>query len=260
MQLPVSGMALSLRSPDGCDDLAILEARGPAVARALAVLPRLAQLVPGATGHTPEWESMTVTDFEVALLALRERLFGQSIACALDCSQPECGQRVEMEFRVEDFVNSVRPHRPRDVQDDARPGWFRLEDTEVVFRLPTVGDQAAVAGSARAGRDLEELCIKPPGLLARLRARVERAMEQLAPEVSRPIAGQCPHCGQGLSALLYVPVLVLDELRRAAVGIYEEVHLIASAYHWSEDSILALPRARRWGYAERVRAQNRARA
>jgi hypothetical protein len=45
----------------------------------------------------------------------------------------------------------------------------------------------------------------------------------------------------------------MTELRRAAEGLHEDVHVLASAYHWQEDVILALPRRRRQDYAMRVR-------
>jgi hypothetical protein len=64
MKLPVSGMDVVFRSPDGNDDLTILEASGGAVERALAVLPRLARL--GGNGGGSRWAGLTVTDFEAA--------------------------------------------------------------------------------------------------------------------------------------------------------------------------------------------------
>jgi hypothetical protein len=51
-----------------------------------------------------------------------------------------------------------------------------------------------------------------------------------------------------------VPVFVLSELRTRAALIHEDVHLLGRAYHWSEASILAMPRTRRERYADMVRA------
>ncbi|NJL68692.1 MAG: hypothetical protein HC894_22160 [Microcoleus sp. SM1_3_4] len=47
------------------------------------------------------------------------------------------------------------------------------------------------------------------------------------------------------------------ELRQQAVSIYEEVHLLATQYQWTEAAILRLPRDRRRQYAERIRQQRR---
>ena len=43
---------------------------------------------------------------------------------------------------------------------------------------------------------------------------------------------------------------VQRELAHEAAFLYQDVHLLATRYHWSEDKILALPRARRLQYAE----------
>jgi hypothetical protein len=260
LHLPVSGKAVSFSMPDGADDLAIVESRGPAVVCALTILPLLGRIV-DADHKADDWATLTVTDFEYALLALRVHLAGEHISCAFDCPREACGERVEVEFRVADFLSDVRPGLPRDVEaDDTRPGWFRLAGTDASFRLPTVSDQAAVFGTIDAPRRLARLCIEPGNLPARPRARVERAMESLAPEVSREITGTCPACGDSLSGTLYVPLLVIDELRRAAADVYDDVHLIAGTYHWPESQILALPRARRQAYAEQIRRGGRARA
>src|SRR5579863_9571525 len=48
VRLPVSGLTVRFRAPNGNDDLAILEAVGGAVERALATLPRLTQLAEAA--------------------------------------------------------------------------------------------------------------------------------------------------------------------------------------------------------------------
>ncbi len=50
---------------------------------------------------------------------------------------------------------------------------------------------------------------------------------------------------------------VLQELRNQVTRLYEEVHLLALHYHWSEAEILALPRARRMNYADYIRRERR---
>jgi hypothetical protein len=45
----------------------------------------------------------------------------------------------------------------------------------------------------------------------------------------------------------------LRELRDDAAFVFEEIHLIASRYHWSEERIMRLPGQRRVQYAEIIR-------
>ena len=78
-------------------------------------------------------------------------------------------------------------------------------------------------------------------------------MAAIAPEVSRSLTGSCPECGEAVEAPLHISRLVASELTREAAGLYDEVDLIARAYHWREADILNMPRQRRRAYADRIR-------
>lgn len=256
MKLPVSGLEVRFRAPDGNDDLAILEVAGGPVERALVVVPRLARL--GNGDAAPRWAGLTVTDFEVALLGLRRSLFGDRVACVFRCSSARCGERMELEFSVAVFLEDVKPSLRRLKGIEKCDGWFGLagpEENRVRFRLPVVEDQVQVVGLPRADRLLMERCIEAKNLNARELARIERAMEAMSPLVSRPLSGTCRACGEQLRMPLHVPRLVMDELRMSAVGVHDEIHAIAQTYHWDEATILAMPQSRRQTYAETIRRQ-----
>src|SRR5215470_2793735 len=243
-RLPVSGAEVALRAQDGTDDMALGEATGGTVEVGLAMLARLADAGGG------DLAELTVTDFEVLLLAVRSARLGKDLALGFAC--PACAERVEMTIAVGDYLADVAPRAfPGVSPDPARPGWFRLDGAG--FRLPTAGDQAAVARLARPAQRLAERCLDATARDRHHRARVERAMAAMAPEVSREIAGDCPACGAGVRAPLHVARIVVGELCRAAAAVHDEVDLIARAYHWPEREILALPQERRRAYAERIR-------
>ncbi len=61
VRLPVSGMQVTLRAPNGADELALHEAQGGVVAAALVLLERAARR---ADGGGADWRTLTVTDFE----------------------------------------------------------------------------------------------------------------------------------------------------------------------------------------------------
>jgi len=243
-RLPVSGAVVAFRAPDGTDDILLQEASGGAVAVGIALLGRLAQAADGSR----DWGDLSVTDFEFLLLRLRAGRFGESLALGFNC--PACGARVEVGFRIADYLASVRPRAFAGVTPDAgRPGWFRLDGAG--FRLPTAGDQAAVAAHDNPARHMAARCLDDAA--RRSPGRVMRAMAAMAPEVSRPIAGICPACAAAVQAPLHVARVVVGELRRAAGAVHDDVDLIARAYHWPEAAILALPQDRRRAYAERIR-------
>jgi hypothetical protein len=191
---------------------------------------------------------LVVTDFEILLLQLRTARLGPRMHFAC----PHCREMAEIVFSVSDYIADIRPKPvPGVIANTEGPGWFSLDGAK--FRLPTAGDLAAVADRAEPGRALAALCLDETARQPRHRARVERAMACMAPEVSRSVAGICPACGAAVRAGFAVARVVMAEQKRAAAAVHDEVDLIARAYHWPQAEILALPRARRHAYAERIR-------
>lgn len=123
----------------------------------------------------------------------------------------------------------------------------------VSFRLPTIGDVRVATASADPERSLRERCVRPANVSAAAARRINRAMTALAPSLTEDVTVRCPACG-GTDRLRFDPVSYsLAELRDAASGLYEEVHLLASVFRWQEDAILGLPRSRRARYANLIR-------
>lgn len=247
--LPVSGLKVRFRPPDGTDEIAFLEGDGAPAAAALRLVERIATL---ADGTTTEWARLPATDFHAALLHLRAMLVGPIIRSDVAC--PACRQRVDISFGVADYLSHIRPARPRDLAAGARDGWLRLAGLE--FRPPTIGDLIAVANDPHPADALRSRCL-PAAASARTRQRLERAVERLAPEVSGHVGGACPDCGEQVSAFFDVTAFVGAELRRQAASVYADVHLLAVAYGWDEAAILRLPGARRRRYAELIGAADR---
>jgi hypothetical protein len=73
---------------------------------------------------------------------------------------------------------------------------------------------------------------------------IEETVEALSPECASRLFTQCPQC----DAPNGIPVNLYALLEQSVDGLFEEIHLLASHYHWSEQAILALPRRRRQTY------------
>lgn len=80
---------------------------------------------------------------------------------------------------------------------------------------------------------------------------VEQALESICPELAISVRTVCPEC----RAAQDVPVDPYLCLWRSHSEIYMDVHVLASAYHWSESQILALSRSRRKRYLTMVDRQ-----
>ena len=147
MELPVSGVGVQFRVPDGNDDLAILEAAGGPVEQALTILPRLAHLgrhngaeAESVRGGRTQWKDLTVTDFETALLGLRRYLFGDRAGCIVRAASHKCGVPMELQFSISSFLAEVKPAIPRRVEEShGHEGWFKFtghNEEQARFRLP----------------------------------------------------------------------------------------------------------------------------
>jgi hypothetical protein len=256
--LPVSGRSVTLAAPTGDDDLLLAEGRPDDPALALTLVERLGR------GRAPtDWVALPATDIDVLIVRLRQIALGDRIVADVVCANPACGSRVDISFGLDAYLAHHRPKkapfRRRGFYVEAcldESGWYSAEsrgEIRVSFRLPTIGDVAAAAADADPARKLADSCVRPSPAPARLRALAERAMEALAPPLSGPIGGNCPHCGAAIAATFEARIYCLRELRERARFIYDDIDALAERYHWSEQDILALPGDRRRVYAERAR-------
>ncbi|TDV48777.1 hypothetical protein [Actinophytocola oryzae] len=117
----------------------------------------------------------------------------------------------------------------------------------VPFALPTSEDLRLVRGMSpeEARSFLLARYARVPGAGDE---RWAEAMEVAAPASAVTIAATCPECGTVTRADLDVSVLLWAEFERHAVELLAQVHLLASAYGWTEDEVLALGPRRRATY------------
>lgn len=253
-RLPVSGLLVMSRQPTGFEDLLLQEARTLNSALALELISRLAS-VPGHPSTV--WTELTVTDIETLLLLLRRETLGDRVRGETRCGQSGCRARVDISFSIDAYTRNLKVRGAHELEKTDRSGWFQLPGSGIEFRLPN-GRDILEADLQKPEAEFIRRCVNPPTVSARERRRVERAMEAMAPLLSRTLMGKCPECHAALEIHFDAQVFVLRELRNMAAGIYQDVHLLARHYRWAEERILALPRARRIRYAEMIRHEGAA--
>lgn len=209
---------------------------------------------------TEELLAVPVGERETDLYVLRQALFGDRMQVRLECTA--CGEAMEFELDAGELVQRFRTPRPEEPLRVTADGW------EVDFRLPAVADLDAAAASApdaesardellarcivAARRDGEDvpagrlLALLPDTVLARLSEAASEA--DPAAEVTLDIA--CPACGAVTPAELDIASYLWTELDAWARDVLLDVHLLATAYGWTEPEILALSPTRRRHYLE----------
>lgn len=254
--LPVSGLTLHVREATGADELVVLEPGRSAIATIVTLASRLTT---DSQGRMPAWQELPAADVGAIALTIRQAWLGEWISTDARCPSPGCLERMDIAFAIPAYIAHHRPRPHAGVTPGQDADWFEFDRTPasspapVSFRLPTIGDLLAAMASADPEGFLRERCVRPITIPAATARRISRAMTALAPSLTGEVTVRCPACGSSRE-LRFDPVTYsLTELRAAAAGLYEEVHLLASAFHWPEASILALPRGRRARYADQIR-------
>jgi hypothetical protein len=206
---------------------------------------------------------LLVADRQALLLRLRELTFGPRVKGNVLCPLPGCGQRVSLDFAIADLpVRALADKRPAYECELPEPAGTAAGDPvrTVLLRLPNGGDQEALCAAVAAGgsavqalRLLVQRCLvggspsvdelAPADLLA-----IERFLADTAPAVDLEVCARCPHCRRELTTELDIQDFFFGELATSAEQLYQDVHLLALHYHWSEQEILALSRTKRERY------------
>lgn len=215
---------------------------------------------------------LLVADRQYLLLKLREITFGNQVQATIHCPWPDCRQRVDIDFSIQDIpVKESTDKRPWYTLQ--LPGETQLPDgrgtpgREIVFRLPCGADQEIVSpllavNEAEALTLLLRRCVQgidgqepPPddlieGLTPQDRMEIERRMAAVAPQVELTLGAGCPECGRDFALPFDLQDFFFGELRISQDLLYREIHYLAYHYHWSEKEILEMPREKRRKYIE----------
>jgi hypothetical protein len=214
------------------------------------------------------FSQMSIGQRDAFLLTLREHLFGSQLTGVAKC--PQCRERLELTFLVAD----IRAPLPDDgdaaavLAQASQVLSLTADGYQVRFRLPNSADLLTVIpteDAATARQSLLRRCVlsvERDGMdvmapaLADLPESLTQAlvaqMEQADPQGNVQLALDCPACGhrwlQTFDILTYLWSEIEDWARRTV----REVHLLASAYGWSEREILGMSARRRQAYLEMV--------
>ncbi len=183
-----------------------------------------------------------------ALAELQCALFGQNIRGWSRCVA--CAEQLEFELDAERLAAqpAANPDRTIDIEG-------------FVFRLPTSRDLVSILDEPdpdAGARSLLSRCLLH-GAPGHLWTDVELESAGAVMAAADPVAEillsfECPACGSHFSENLDLGAFLWSSVAASARQVLQVVHELASAYGWSEASILAMSTARRQTYLEMVRA------
>jgi len=198
---------------------------------------------------------LPVGERDARLFALRESTFGSRLTGVAACAG--CSERLELSFDASDLSGAGQQNEDELSLD--------VDGYQVRFRLPNSLDLMAAAnlketGAARAL--LLEQCIRsaerrgdeitaaqlPESVVERISAR----MSEADPQADTQLALKCPVCSNEWNAAFDIESFFWIEINAWTARILGEVHILASAYGWSEQEILSVSAWRRECYLNLV--------
>lgn len=202
---------------------------------------------------------MSVGERDALLLRLRELLFGAAFAGFVCC--PACGERLEFNVALGDVPDTPQadvPDSELTVEEGGLKAWFRQPSTRDLLAIRHCEDAPAAA------RALLDRCViqleqdgkhaSTPELPTEIVSRIGERLAGLQPAADINLAMACDACGNVWDAQLDIASCFLEELRRLASDLLDQVHLLAVTYGWSEQAILAMHPRRRQAYLDQVLA------
>jgi len=189
------------------------------------------------------------------VLELRRNLFGSKLALVVRCRH--CRQTLEFAITVEQLLALPAP--------TTREHVLAIDGYELVFRLPNSRDLAAAVGAPSVDHARTALLCTCTASARRAGERIDfgalpvhvidalaERMGEVDPQADISFKLACERCRHEVEASLDVVHYLWTELRAYAERLQHEIHLLARAYGWSEQTILTMTAARRHRYCQLV--------
>ena len=216
--------------------------------------------IDGRSFQTDTLWSWSVAARLQGLLAIAYETAGPKTTALATCSHPGCGQRIELELALADFLLPT----PDSID------WQTPQRQSARVRLPSGNDQLAWFHQQRAGHDADsawlarrlivsldaELPAMSWSLPSSWIASLGSALADADPLTALTVAAHCPACDTELAIAVDLEYLLLDSCQRRQRALLDDIHRLAGAYHWSETDIVALPAWRRARYLSRIQADS----
>jgi hypothetical protein len=203
--------------------------------------------------------ALSLAERDLELWRLRRMTFGEWLRATLPCAS--CSAQIEFTIALTSVIEPLEHLRLTSPVEGEIQGWH------IAARpVSTLDLEAAVpVPDAEMAKDrLLERCVdlkSPQGsdtswehAPEEVRNRAMEIFDAVHEGAEFTCEAICPQCGAVEMADLDIGRFLWFEVRNAARRLLRDIHELASAYGWSESSILAMSSQRRQGYLAMVRA------
>lgn len=216
-----------------------------------ATQPRRAVALLAAASSAPveTLERLPIGQRDALLIEVRRRTFGNQLTGVETCRA--CGVQLEFSVALDRVLALTASSAWR---RDPEALHFEAGGTRRSFRLPTTADvETALTRPGDRESALVESCLDDrSGVSPELIAAFNAACAEADPLADFRLVLACNSCGHEMRVAFDAAAVLWNECAEVAGRLLEDVHRIASAYHWPEDLILALPARRRQFYLSRI--------
>jgi hypothetical protein len=196
-------------------------------------LDRALGLIAAVEGTSPEQAAtLSIDGRNRALYGIVAQLFGEPISLIATCD--ECATEIEITFSTRDAL--AVPATAERIAIARGTAWCRLPTSrDLAVALAASDPETALLA------EIVEADIDDPALLA----EAERALAAQAGLADISLEYRCDGCGTEGEATFDVLDYLWRRIVAEARNLLREVHIIAGAYGWSSEAVLALSPPRR---------------
>jgi hypothetical protein len=252
-----------LRELCGADELGLPE-RSPSARVAASVLAELVGSLVVRERSCSGFAEASVAERDRIYAALCRALFGDRVEARAVCDG--CGEAYELGFELSS-LERARPVATSDAGDVA------IEGTSTRVRPPTVGELEAWGDAVF--EQFRAHCVVREGAPERAESAadpadpadatdevdevdevddetLDSALEAAAPLLDMHLEAPCPACGRARRERFEIGAWLMSGLLRERRVTLQELHVLARAYGWSLESLLALTRSQRHAFVRLV--------
>src|SRR5579883_281312 len=185
---------------------------------------------------------LPIAERDILLLQLRAITFGPWLQGFASCSS--CGTSLEFSLSIETLLER-NAHISDEMAQDLHLRPVNSKDLLAILSASDVAD---------AEKRLLSRCLVSQRIDTPVSPATRKEFELLNSAAEMSFALDCPNCSKHEVVAFDIARFLWAEVQRTATHLLSEIHVLASAYGWSECAIAAMAPRRRMAYMEMLNA------